>query len=71
MFDNTRPVAANAQRVSWHMFEMIPNVADVIMFAAPPQGDGVSCETAQLGEGEVVEKNHHLASQQVSISIYL
>lgn len=41
MFDNTRPVAANAQRASWHMFEMIPNAA-VIMFARLAQGDGVS-----------------------------
>lgn len=40
MFDNTRPAAANAQRVSGHMFEMMPNVS-VIMFARPSQGDGV------------------------------
>lgn len=48
MFDNTKPVAANAQRVSWHMLEIIPKVA-VLMFASLPQGDRVSCETAQLG----------------------
>lgn len=48
MFDNIRPVAANTQHVSWHMFEMIPNVT-VLMFAGLPQGDGVSCETAQFG----------------------
>lgn len=72
--DNTRPVAANAQRVSCHMFEKIPNVP-VIMFAGLPQGDGVLCETAQLGWGSGKElwwKKKTLLSQPlVSISTYL
>lgn len=44
MFDNTVPVATNAQCVSWHMFEPNPNVL-VIMFAGLHQGDGDFCET--------------------------
>lgn len=41
MFDSKRPVAGNTLHVSWHMLEMIQNVA-VVVFAALPQGDGVS-----------------------------
>lgn len=44
MFDNTVPVATNAQCVSWHMFEPNPNVL-VIMFAGLHRGDGeVTCQ---------------------------
>lgn len=38
MFDKTEPVAANAQRVSKHVSEMTPNVAN-ITFARWRQGD--------------------------------
>lgn len=53
-FDNTRPVAANAQRVPRHMFEMIPDAA-VVMFARLPQGDGVFLRNSSA-QDEVVEK---------------
>lgn len=54
MFDNTRPVAANARRVSSsRVFETAPERRKRLR-ESPPQGDGVSCETARLGE--VVEE---------------
>lgn len=57
-FDNTRPVAANAQRVPRHMFEMIPDAA-VVMFARLPQGDGVFLRNSSA-QDEVVEKKREL-----------
>lgn len=73
-FDNTRPVAANAQRVPRHMFEMIPDAA-VVMFARLPQGDGVFLRNSSA-QDEVVEKKKKSCGggekkTPVSISTYL
>lgn len=54
-FDNTRPVAANAQRAPWHMFETIPDAA-AVTFSPPLRLKVTEFPVKRLGSGEVVEK---------------
>lgn len=70
MFDNTRPAAANAQRVSWHMFDTIPN-ATAVTFARLAQGDGVSSARVRQWKRAVVRKKTFAGQPPVSISTYL